>query len=556
MTSFTWMAIGLVQGIALYATERARLPLAAQGALFHFVVVAPLAWFLAEGVALRRGWRALAALGIGALLGALGWHGADVGEAGWSSWFGTAVATGILGLILVTFAGAYDPATRTCPYPRLFELAWRNALVVPAAAALTGIFWLLLWAAAWLLVAIGLPVLAALLREDATQYIASAAVFALALQLALRRAGALAALRHFWLSLNTLFLPLALLLAVLAVGAMAVLGVDSLFATKRAASFLFWFTALAILFLNAAWQEGAAPPAVLPPAVARLVPWAWLALPVLALLGAWALGLRVRQHGWSPDRVWGALAGAVAVVYACGYAASVLRRQPWMATVARTNVVGAWLLAAALSACLSPIADPRRLSVTSQLSRLEAGTVTVGDFDFRFLAREGGRYGREALERLAQASPDADVRLAAARTLEEQNPASARRDPGLAATALARIQVLPAGERADEAFLYWLARADREWSERDCLPNPARCVLWFVDVDGRGDREVVLIAQVRERTLLTLFVRDGGTWRRQAMQSSDLSLGDWAKAIAAGEAEWVPPRWPDLQVGGRRLTMR
>lgn len=556
MTSFTWLAIGLAQGIALYALQRAQLAQPTQAALFHFVVVAPLAWFLAEGAALRGGRRALAALGIGGLLGALGWHGADVGLAD-LTWFGTSLATAILGLILVTFIGAWDPATRSLPYSRLFELAWRNALVVPAAAALTGIFWLLLWAAAWLLVAIGPSLLAAVLREDATQYIASAGVFALALQLALRRAAALAALRHFWLSLNTLFLPLALVLALVSVAATAFLGVDSLFATKRAATFLFWFTALAILFLNAAYQDGAQAPPLLPATLARLVPWAWLAMPVLALLGAWALALRVQQHGWSPDRVWGALVGLMAVVYACGYAASLLQRQPWMAMVARTNVAAAVLLAVALVTCLGPVADPRRLSVASQLARLQSGAATAADFDFAFLAREGGRYGREALEQLANANADAAVRRGAAQALAQRNePVPERHDPEAAAAALQGVRVLPPGQRADPELLRWLARANADWYERACVANSARCMLWLVDTDGKGKRGALLLWQNGGFATATLYAREDTGWRRQGTTNTELNVTEWSGAIEAGQVRWLPPRWPDLEVRGKRLQLR
>ncbi|MBS0518632.1 MAG: DUF4153 domain-containing protein, partial [Proteobacteria bacterium] len=55
-----------------------------------------------------------------------------------------------------------------------------------------------------------------------------------------------------------------------------------------------------------------------------------------------------------------------------------------------------------LIAISTPLADPARLAVQAQYSRLVSGRVGPDAFDYGLLRFEGARYGREALERLAR----------------------------------------------------------------------------------------------------------------------------------------------------------
>ncbi|WP_169788086.1 DUF4153 domain-containing protein [Caldimonas brevitalea] len=113
--------------------------------------------------------------------------------------------------------------------------------------------------------------------------------------------------------------------------ALAFTGVEPLFATRHAAFYLFWFAALTITFVNAAFRDGRETRSF-PDWMAQSLSLAWLAMPALALLGDWGLGQRVPQHGWTEDRLWGAVVGLLVTLYAFGYAASVLmRRRGWMA---------------------------------------------------------------------------------------------------------------------------------------------------------------------------------------------------------------------------------
>lgn len=551
-----YLAVGLAQGAALWALRDGTGD-DLHGGLLHLALAAPLAWYLLAGSTLAARARVLAAACIGMLFFLLGAHAANTAAGTQHAIpFSFAIAPVVLGYLLVALVAAYDVPSRRIAYPQLFEFAWRNALLVGVAGALTGILWLLLWAAAWMMDAIGIHALTQLLQQSALDWMLSTGAFGFAIAQALNRAEALAALRRFWLALNTWFLPLALALALVWLASLVATGVEPLFATRRAALALFWFAALAILFLNAAWQDGSAVP--YGRRLAGAVRWAWLAIPLLAALGLWALALRVRQHGWTVDRIWAALVGSAAFLYAAGYC---LGRKPggWMAAVPRTNISVAALLCLAIVLLLGPLADARKLAVASQVGRLRSGAVSLAQFDFAFLRTEAGSYGRAALDQLAQAGnvPPA-VRSAAAEARRDAADGVIRQDSTQAlATLRDKVLVLPRGETPDPALLAWLSRPRPDYNERACLADAARCVLWLVDLDRAGGKEAVLLWDNAGFVNATVYAAESAGWRRQGeLAGPRLPLAEWQAAIKSGRASTAPPRWLDLQVGTGRYTLR
>jgi hypothetical protein len=85
-------------------------------------------------------------------------------------------------------------------------------------------------------------------------------------------------------------------------------------------------------------------------------------------------------------------------VYALGYVCAALQRR-WLAALAPTNVLSAYLMLALVVALNTSLADPFRLSVDSQVARLTSGRVEVDRFDYDFLKYRSGRYGTLALQR-------------------------------------------------------------------------------------------------------------------------------------------------------------
>jgi hypothetical protein len=556
-----YIVLGLVQGLALWALYHSvgnrPGPIGpAFAAVLQFSLAGPLAWYLSAASFGSARARAGVAVLVGSLLAALGVHAGATGDA---LGFDRIVASLVLGYVIVALAAGVDWRAKALDYPRLFRVAWRNALLVPIAALLTGIFWVLLWAANWLMSTVGIDALDRLLRQPAFNLVVCSTVFGLATGLALRRADTLVAVRRLWLALNAWFLPLALAFAVVWLAGLAATGTTVLFETKRAAFYLFWFAALAVTFTNAAFQDGQEPPAY-PGWLSRMLTWSWVAMPPLVLIALWALWLRVAQHGWTPDRIWAALVGVLLTVHACGYALSLRSRGRWMRTLPRTNVAAAALEVVALVALLSPLADARRVSVASQVARLESGAVAPQDFDWGFLAHQAGSYGKRALERLASAGADVPrpIQERAAAVLREGAPKLPpdRQDEQKALAALKeKILVLPTSSRPDPALLAWLARPMADWRERTCIGTPERCALWLVDLDGDGKDEAILLWESEQRiATAALYAIESEGWRKQGDLRGRLrSLQAWVEAIEQNKIELVSPRWRDIKVDGVSL---
>jgi hypothetical protein len=174
------------------------------------------------------------------------------------------------------------------------------------------------------------------------------------------------------------------------------------------------------LLLNAAiglGDEERAPNRVLHIAALAL---ALVVLP-LAVLAATALGLRVAQYGWTPERLWGVVCAGIAVAYGLAGWWSVLRGRMEFAPmicVAQTRLA-AGVCGLALLLAL-PIVDFGAISARDQVARLRSGATELADFDWTAMAFDFGPTGRALLQRMVDNGP-ADRRNPARAALGAMN---------------------------------------------------------------------------------------------------------------------------------------
>ncbi|MGD6002089.1 DUF4153 domain-containing protein, partial [Xanthomonas citri pv. citri] len=102
-------------------------------------------------------------------------------------------------------------------------------------------------------------------------------------------------------------LPLVALIALIFVASLPFTGLDALWKTRSATLILMCLIATVVLFVNAVYQDGEAPPPY-PRWLRAVVNAALLTLPLYAALGLYALSLRIGQYGWTGERFWAALA--------------------------------------------------------------------------------------------------------------------------------------------------------------------------------------------------------------------------------------------------------
>lgn len=548
--------IGAVQGLALWSLHDSLEghfwpPGSAPKiwALAYCIAMAPTAWQLLPGVFTRASQRVGCALALGLAYALLGAHaGWQNGDAGWGADYSYAFVATVLAFVLLSVIGGWDAPRRHMDYERHFDTAWRNGLLIPLAAAITGLVWALLWAGALLMNAIGLHGLEELLEKRLTIYLVTCTAASWVVGTGLAHPGTLLALRRFVLTLVSWLLPLALVLALCWVAALPFTGLGKLFATRNAASYAFWFTALGVGLLNAAVQDAKREPPYAE-RLARLVAWGWLCLLPVIVIGDVALAQRVQQHGWTPERVWAAFVGLLLTLYAIGYTGSLVRRAGWMNTVPITNwgvcvvgVAGAILLT-------TPPGDTHRISVQSQLARLEQGRVNTTDFDWNALARMD-RYGRDALRQIA--AQESASAASARNALSTYGRRAAPSQPLTSDELQKYLIVLPQGRTADADWLSWANAYDR-WQVQRCAESAGSCIVWMKDLDGDGRDEVVLIQRQGSGTEVTFFAQQGGAWQIVGSPTTNASraarsVDQWRAAIEQGRVELVKPRWPDLRI--------
>ncbi len=161
-------------------------------------------------------------------------------------------------------------------------------------------------------------------------------------------------------------------------------GLEPLWKTRSAASLLVVVSLLLVTFTNAVYQQGKTPRRTL--VLRRLVEASLLALPVYAALALYALGLRVVQYGWTVDRFWALLIALAVAGYALGYALAVLRRQGrWLQALEPVNRWMCWVVLALALLGNSPLLDPVRLTLSSQLERLRADPPAITSSDVNVL---------------------------------------------------------------------------------------------------------------------------------------------------------------------------
>lgn len=589
------MLVGALQGVVLWFLWHAAdtphwpqgVPLL-MGALLWAALAVPAAIYLSENSGLGRNRRLQLVLGVAALylfFGAYaGWLGDPV-EAmerqprliGPYGSFAHVLAALVLGFILVPLVAGREHGR--WHYPKLFQLAWRNALLGASVVAITGLFWAVLYAGAMLMKSLGLRFVLELIREPVFAFPVTGIVVGAVFAQGHARAELLANLRHYWLALNAWLLPLLLGFGVMWALALPFTGLDVLLGTRSAAFILLWFAALAVHFINCAWQDGRHE-LTYPRWLAVCIRYAWITLPVLTAVAGWALWLRIDQYGLTEERIWAAFIWLLAAGYALGYAVSVLpalqrRVMPnsdagaWMGSVASTNILMALITLVCLGLLASPVADPRRLAVNDQVHRLLGGQVAPAEFDYGYLRWRADRWGIRALQQLASARGDArtaDIAARARQSLAQthrwRGPEQAKADAVLTRDeARRRIRPLqgPGTNNVIPDSLVDALRGHGGKIDSNCLHPQYVCAIWMQDFNDDGQQEALVIvgygAADKGRLNARLFAWQGEAWRFEGSLHAMASFSEWEDSIRAGQVRLVAPDWKDVELNGQRKSI-
>lgn len=287
--------------------------------------------------------------------------------------------------------------TRWNDYPLLFLEAWGIALRLAAAMTFTGFVWLVILLSDQVLRIVGIGALGQLMQHQAGVMILSGA--ALGLGMAVIHDLAEVASPYLVLRLFRLFLPLVLGVMAIFLIALPIRGFEGLTGGFSPAMLLLVLVGAGITLISITVDQSDGE-AVRSPVLIRAAQGTAILLPIIAGLALWAIGLRIGQHGWTPERVFVALVGGLGLGYGLVYALAVLRGKGWMERIRQGNLRMILLVIALAAAWLTPVLNAEAISARDQLARLRDGRTPVEALDPLALGR-WGRPGAEALAELA-----------------------------------------------------------------------------------------------------------------------------------------------------------
>ncbi|HYG05564.1 MAG TPA: DUF4153 domain-containing protein [Stenotrophomonas sp.] len=446
-------------------------------------------------------------------------------------------------------------------YGELFEHAWQNAITVLLTLLFTGVCWgiLMLWAALFALVDI--TFFRQLFREDAFVHLATGAIVGFGILIARTQPRAVQVVRQLLIVASKGLLPLVAFIALIFAVSLPFTGLAPLWKTRSAASVLLSLVALHVILINAVYQDGRGPRPY-PTWLRRVVEAGLLTMPLYATLALVAMGLRIGQYGWTAERFWGALAALVAVLYAFGYALVALRpREGWLAGLSPLNCRLSWVVMALVLLVNSPVLDPWRIVVSSQVARMRAAAPEVVRDDAEYLRFDTGRRGYQAVQALRN-DPLFRGHAESVGTLQRaldgttrwgyRTPHERKRDRITDPLELQRRVELAKGSSAPDAA-WWQELFSGKLDSHECRLRGSECVLVVRDLDGDGSADT-LLCDIMGGAFANcmLHTREDGRWRNAGRTTFTVNRredGEVGRMLRAGELHVTPRRWPDLAVG-------
>lgn len=446
-------------------------------------------------------------------------------------------------------------------YPTYFESAWKLAVQIKFSALFVGVLWLVLWLGASLFELIKLSFLKELLTQPWFSIPATAFAFSSAMHITDVRPNIVRGIRTLLLVLISWLLPLTTLIVAGFLASLPATGLAPLWATRHATAVLLGAAAVLVLMVNAAYQDGEHSTAVARVLRASARVAAGLLLPIVGI-AVYALSLRVRQYGWSIDRVFAAASLVVAACYAVGYGWATLRRDGWLRRVAPVNIATAFVVLILLIAIVSPVLDPARIAVASQVARLNSGRVSVSAFDFDYLRFNGERFGAEALRALKANAKGAD----AAALREKVDSTLAKRfrwdpvnSPVKEKNIVSNLAIWPRGQSLPDSFIAQLKTPGNTLSYAvPCLQfHGQMCNVYVIDLSGDGIPELLFVPTQGYAAAALMRACAEHKWEvvGHLDMATTLCAQDMHESLATGQYRLIAPELKDIEINGKRLLV-
>lgn len=286
-----------------------------------------------------------------------------------------------------------------------------------------------------------------------------------------------------------------------------------------------------------------------------LIKTALLVAPLYVFVATWGLWLRVAQYGWTVDRLQGALAELVLLVWSLGYFVSIVWRngQNPLVLQGKVNLAVSLLVLVILVLLNSPVLDSMRISVNSHMARYQSGKNTPDQVTI-YMLEQSGRYGRAALESLKsdagfmkdpKRARDLLMALDGEQHLQEQVSEKVFAE---------NVLIAPGSVKPDATF--WSALIQDRYNVMTCIEKDA-CVLVEQDLNSDGQAERILFAFNDDRVIVYGFDSDRKEWDALDMSllPNEITKEKLLTAAKDGKLGTRPKAWRDLTVDGETLEI-
>ncbi len=462
----------------------------------------------------------------------------------------------LLGFISLLFFKAWMFDNRWPPsYESQFGFSWHIFLSFVLAWLFTFIFWLVLqlWGALFRIVDISF--FRELFKEEWFLYPVLSLAFAYAVIIFRTKINAVGAVQRILRALISILLPLLLSIATMFVAVLPFTGVSLIWEKGYGSGTIVGFVGLTLFFFNAVYQSGKQVPYndVLNYGVKHAV----LVLNALLALAAYGVWLRVTQYGLTIERILAIILLVLMAGYVLSYSVIILlKRRNWAEYFGKANTSMALLASLIIVLLFTPMLDAARLSVDSQLRRLEAGKVAIQDLDFPYLARSGD-YGLSKLELLKQRSDVTQDKKLAERiqdVIDKKGRGYYRNSESFTDERLADlIEIFPKDRSVDQAF--WQMLRDRPYLLGRCKAKS--CLALALDLNSDGVEEYILFEDSGREQINHYIHRkdhDGHFQRIYVNSRFSMSFQSVRDALNADNFQLVEPTWMDLRIGDKTLN--
>jgi hypothetical protein len=454
----------------------------------------------------------------------------------------------LLAFIALLFLKSSLQEGRCLPsYESLFGFSWHNFLCFILAWLFTFLFWLVLtlWGALFNIVDIDF--FQDTFEEEWFLYPVLSLAFAYGVIIFRTKINAVGAMQRILRALISILLPLLLIISVMFVAVLPFTGVNLIWEKGYGSDTILGFVGLSLFFFNAVYQDAKEAPYRL--FLNRFVQFSVMVLIVLIALSAYGMSLRVAQYGLTVERILAIVLICIMLSYVLLYTVIIVfKRTTWSLFFGQANTLMAILVSAIIVLMFTPVLDMSRISVDSQLSRLDQGKVPLEKFDFYFLARNGD-VGERALRAL-QERDDVKASLAISKRIE-----LALKTKGRAylsgemdqAVVKKMIKTYPLEATYDDSI--WEFIALNSYNANECMRDG--CALLQVDLNGDSNDEYILFSKRNSNTSLRFFMKNKeGEYQPQYTNLSlKMTYEELVEKLEAGSFSLVRPQWQDLKIG-------